>query len=62
MLKKKQRQRIIDLINTEVVPALGCTEPVSVALATAKSREMLGVFPSLIDVWVSGNIFKNGIE
>ncbi|MFH2091971.1 MAG: L-serine ammonia-lyase, iron-sulfur-dependent, subunit alpha [Pseudomonadota bacterium] len=61
MLGKNQRQQIIDLINKEVVPALGCTEPVAVALATARSREVLEIFPKTIDVLVSGNIYKNGM-
>ncbi|MCP3872736.1 MAG: serine dehydratase subunit alpha family protein [Desulfobacteraceae bacterium] len=56
-----KRQKIIDLINREVVPALGCTEPVAVALATAKSREVLEQFPEKIKIYVSGNIYKNGM-
>ncbi|WP_457551648.1 L-cysteine desulfidase family protein [Desulfobacula sp.] len=61
MLDKNERQEIIALINREVVPALGCTEPVAVALATAKSREALGEPPEKIEVFVSGNIYKNGM-
>jgi len=58
---KDERDKIIALINQEVVPALGCTEPVAVALATAKSRETLGELPQEILVFVSGNIYKNGM-
>ncbi len=58
---KNERDKIIALINKEVVPALGCTEPVAVALATAKSREVLEGFPETIKVFVSGNIYKNGM-
>jgi L-cysteine desulfidase len=61
MLDIEERQEIIALINKEVVPALGCTEPVAVALATAKSREILCDFPDSIEVFVSGNIYKNGM-
>ncbi|WP_299981281.1 serine dehydratase subunit alpha family protein [Desulfobacula sp.] len=61
MLDKDERQEIIALINREVIPALGCTEPVAVALATARSREVLGEFPETIEVFVSGNIYKNGM-
>ena len=50
MLDKDERQEIIELINREVIPALGCTEPVAVALATAKSREALGMVPERIEV------------
>ncbi len=61
MSDKEERQKIIDLIQREVVPALGCTEPVAVALATARSREAIGEFPESIEVLVSGNIYKNGM-
>ncbi len=61
MLEKYERQEIIALINREVIPALGCTEPVAVALATAKSREALGKVPEKIEVFVSSNICKNGM-
>lgn len=52
---------IIELIKREVVPALGCTEPIAVALAVAKARQVLGNIPEIVDVQVSGNIFKNGM-
>jgi len=61
MLDKDEQRKIIALINREVIPALGCTEPVAVALATAKSREVLGTFPETIEIFVSGNIYKNGM-
>ncbi|MEI7614228.1 MAG: L-serine ammonia-lyase, iron-sulfur-dependent, subunit alpha [Betaproteobacteria bacterium] len=51
----------IALIKREVVPALGCTEPISVALAAANCRELLGRVPERIEVLVSGNLFKNGM-
>ncbi|MFA8433319.1 MAG: serine dehydratase subunit alpha family protein [Marinifilaceae bacterium] len=54
-------QQIINLIRQEVVPALGCTEPVACALACAKATEILGVQPDRIEVFVSGNIYKNGM-
>ncbi|TKG93371.1 serine dehydratase subunit alpha family protein [Puteibacter caeruleilacunae] len=52
---------IIALIKREVVPALGCTEPIAVALASAKATEVLGCIPEKIKVWVSGNILKNAM-
>ena len=52
----------IELIKTEVVPALGCTEPVSLALAAATAMKYLdGRCPEHIEVWVSGNLMKNGM-
>ncbi len=57
----EQQDQIISLIHQEVVPALGCTEPIAVALAVAKARETLGVKPTEIHVRVSPNIYKNGM-
>ena len=54
-------QAYIDLLKTEVVPALGCTEPIAVALAVAKAREVLGEEPQRIELLLSANIFKNGM-
>lgn len=48
-------------LKEEFVPALGCTEPVAVAYAAAKAREILNEFPDRIEFHVSGNIFKNGM-
>jgi L-cysteine desulfidase len=61
MLDTEERQKIIALINREVIPALGCTEPVAVALATARARETLEGNPKKIEVFVSSNICKNGM-
>ncbi len=49
------------ILRREVVPALGCTEPVAVALASALAVRDLGVKPEWIDVLVSGNLYKNGL-
>lgn len=54
-------QAYIDLLKAEVVPALGCTEPIAVALAVAKAREVLGEEPQQIELLLSANIFKNGM-
>ncbi len=49
----------IDILKEELVPALGCTEPGSVALAAGQAAAILGGFPEHLDVWCSGNIVKN---
>ena len=61
MIDKTTRQRIIALINKEVVPAMGCTEPMAVALAVAKSKEMVGSVPDRIEARLSANILKNAM-
>ncbi len=61
MIPQPERQRIIDLIRREVVPAIGCTEPVAVALCAARSAELLGNQPERIDVRLSANILKNAM-
>ena len=61
MIDKETRERIIALIHQEVVPAIGCTEPMCVALCTAKATELLGCRPEKIDVLLSANILKNAM-
>ena len=51
----------IRLLHRNVVPALGCTEPIAVALASAHCRAMLGRLPERITAWVSPNVYKNGM-
>jgi L-cysteine desulfidase len=54
-------QAYIDLLKSEVVPAFGCTEPIAVALAVAKAREVLQETPEQVELFLSPNIFKNGM-
>ena len=61
MINKELRERIISLIHQEVVPAIGCTEPICVALCTAKATEKLGCRPEKIEALLSGNILKNAM-
>lgn len=61
MLSSEIREEIIRLIKREVVPAMGCTEPVAVSLCTAKATELLGVEPESIEVRLSPNILKNAM-
>ena len=61
MIDQTERQQIIDLIKREVVPAIGCTEPIAVALCVARAAELLGSLPKHIDVRLSANILKNAM-
>ena len=61
MLDITTRENIIKLINEQVVPAVGCTEPMAVALCTARATEILGRRPEKITVFLSANILKNAM-
>ena len=61
MFTPAERKAIISLIKREVVPAIGCTEPMAVALCTARAREVLGILPEHIGVRLSANILKNAM-
>lgn len=61
MIDKETRERIIALVHQEVVPAIGCTEPMAVALCTAKATEQLGCRPEKIEARLSANILKNAM-
>ena len=61
MLTHQERANIIALINREVIPAIGCTEPIAVALCTARATELLGERPERIEVLLSANILKNAM-
>ena len=60
-LSLSERQSILALLRKEVVPALGCTEPIAVALAAARAAETLGRTPERLYVEVSPNLLKNGM-
>ncbi len=59
--KSELEQAILATVQQEVVPALGCTEPVSLALAAAVARQYLGALPDRIEAKVSPNLMKNGM-
>ena len=61
MLEKSKRERIIALVNKEVVPAIGCTEPMAVALCTSQAATTLGKRPERIEVLLSPNMLKNAM-
>ena len=60
-MKKTERDFIIRLIKREVVPAIGCTEPIAVALCVSKAARLLGKEPEKIKVLLSSNILKNAM-
>ena len=49
----------IEILKEELRPAMGCTEPIALAYAAAKARQVLGCIPDKIRLFVSGNIIKN---
>lgn len=58
---ESERKKIIALVQQEVVPAIGCTEPVAVALCVAKATEILEAEPEKINVLLSANMLKNAM-
>ena len=59
MQNNLQYQSYIAALSRELVPALGCTEPIAIAFAAAKAREVLGIFPERMEMLCSGNVIKN---
>lgn len=49
----------LQILREELIPAMGCTEPIAMAYAAAKARQVLGELPDKIDIVISGNIIKN---
>ena len=60
-MNKAEREQIINLVKREVIPAIGCTEPIAVALCVAKATETLGKKPEKLNVLLSANILKNAM-
>ena len=58
-MEKHSYEEYLEILKEELVPALGCTEPIAIAYAAAKAREILGKMPESITVGCSGNIIKN---
>lgn len=59
MITEQRIDYYVQILKDELVPAMGCTEPIAIAYASAKARETLGSFPTSCDIAVSGNIIKN---
>ena len=58
-MDKTTYNSFIELLTSELRLAMGCTEPIAVAYAAAKAREVLGAMPERIELYCSGNIIKN---
>ena len=58
-MDKIQYDNYVNILHTELIPALGCTEPIALAYAAAKARDVLGTFPDHMKLCCSGNIIKN---
>lgn len=61
MISADERTAIINLIRAQVVPAIGCTEPIAVALCVSKAATLLGCVPERIELSLSANILKNAM-
>lgn len=59
MLEKQLQEEFICIIKEELVPAMGCTEPIALAYAAARGREVLGCEPERMVAKCSGNMIKN---
>lgn len=56
---EKKYSQYLQILKEELIPAMGCTEPIAMAYAAAKARAVLGKMPEKIDIVISGNIIKN---
>lgn len=59
MITRQKYQDYINVLKEELIPAMGCTEPIAIAYAGAIAREHLGCLPEHVEIEVSGNIIKN---
>ncbi len=59
MLSDELREKFLNILKDELVPAMGCTEPIAVAYAAALSRSILGCIPDKVELIISSNIIKN---
>ena len=58
-LTKELYDTYVTILNHELMPALGCTEPIAIAYAASKAASVLGAFPDKVEIECSGNIIKN---
>ena len=62
MITQDMQTAYLSILREELVPATGCTEPIALAYAAARLRELLGAMPERIDADISGNIIKKRKE
>ena len=60
-MKKDKYNDYLQILKEELVPAMGCTEPIAIAYAAAKARDVLGKMPEKVTAKCSGNIIKNAM-
>ena len=58
-MDKKLYDDFFNILNEELLPAMGCTEPIAIAYAAALAKNALGKLPDRLEITVSGNILKN---
>ena len=58
-MEQKIYNEYVRILQEELVPAMGCTEPIALAYAAAKAREVLGCIPDKVSIGASGSIIKN---
>ena len=58
-MEKQIYQEYLKILHEELVPAMGCTEPIAIAYAAALAAEALGEKPQKVQIWASANIIKN---
>ena len=58
-MEKKLYDTYVKILEEELVPAMGCTEPIAIAYGAAVARETLGEIPDEVEITASGNIIKN---
>lgn len=58
-MDKELYTQYVQILNEELVPAMGCTEPIAIAYAAARARDILGKMPERVHVRASGNLIKN---
>ena len=57
--KDERYQAYLSILEKELIPAMGCTEPIALAYAASKARDVLGQVPAKVHVEASGSIIKN---
>src|SRR5699024_7423646 len=58
-MKPEVYQAYVKLLHEELIPAMGCTEPIAIAYAAATARDVLGRMPARMEIQASGNLIKN---